>query len=195
MKWVLHLAPLALMLVVGAFLGHVLTPDPPPLYSTVTVTDTLIRQVERVDTVVSWRERIVYRRPPAETRATAPGGAVPDVSAFCADAVESALAAAAPDSTPAASPRSTSVSAPTLLLRSIREEPGWLPLTSTRLIATGPLSTGDLRQLTYRVHDGYQLHTMGDSLLVQSPRFWLVREGVRGLPWAALGFLVGQVLR
>ena len=105
------------------------------------------------------------------------------------------IAAAAPDSTPAASPRSTGTSAPTLLLRSIREEPGWLPLTSTRLIATGPLSTGDLRQLTYRVHDGYQLHTMGDSLLVQSPRFWLIRSAVRSAPWIVVGGLLWEIIR
>lgn len=149
------------------------------LYRRVEVPVKEIERVERVDTVVTWRERVLYRTVPAVQIALAPGGAAQDVGRFCAPTLARAIADTALPPEP-----------PALLLRSVRTEAGWF-WRADRVALTGPVSTGELWQGVYRVRPGWQAHVVGDSTLVQSPRWWWLREAVElGVPFA-LGVGVG----
>lgn len=175
---------------VGVFAYSQFGPQPEPQYRTVEVSVPQIVEVERVDTIVTWKERIVYKTVEAEQVATAPGGAVPDVQSFCADAVREAVASV--DSLQGATlpPKLP----PKLLLRSVRHDDGWF-FARDRLLLTGPLSTSDLRQLTYNVRDGFQVHVMADSVLVQVPRAALLKQIAEAAVWMGAGFIAGSVLR
>ena len=162
-------------------MAWLLKPTSASVYREVGVPVEVIREVERVDTVVTWRERIVYREAEPVTVATADGGGVSDLTAFCGPSV-----AAATDSV-----RRELEAAPVLLLRSVRTEPGWF-FSSDRIIATGPRSDGSLWQGTYDARPGWRAHVRGPELLVQSPRWWWVREGIEVLLPAAIGYGVGR---
>ena len=158
---------------VGFGLGRCGSPD--PVYRNVEVPVEVVREVERVDTVISWKERVVFRTLPPVTIATAPGGAQSDVEAFCGPiAVDT-------------------IREPVLLLRSVRTAPGWF-FAPDRVFLTGPLSNGDLRQLTYSARPGWQAHVLADTAVFQSPRFWWARELVEAGAYIGAGYLLGQVL-
>lgn len=161
-------------------------PPSPPAYPDTVVPTERIQLVERVDTVVTVRERIVYRTVRPDQAATAPKGAAPDVATFCADAVAQAVAGARGEDAPE--------TPPTLLLRSIRTEAGWF-LAPDRVILTGPLSNTDLRQLTYTARPGWQARVHGDSVIVQSPRWGVLREVAEAAVYGAIGYGIGRLTR
>lgn len=175
------LAALALLHVLGW------GPRSAPRYPDTFVPAERIHQVERVDTVVTFRERIVYRTAKPEQAATAPKGAHPDVVTFCADAVARAVAEAKGEDAPQETP-------PTLLLRSIRTEAGWF-LAPDKLVLTGPLSNTDLRQYTYTARPGWQARVHGDSVIVQSPRWGVLRGVAEAAVYGAIGYGIGRLTR
>ena len=172
----------AARILVGIFLGVFayanFGPQPEPEYRDVIVSVPQIETVERVDTVVTWRERIVYVTQPAEQIATAPGGGADDVERFCG-----------PVETPADSVNPTPARPPALLIRSVRHEPAWF-FGRDKLVLTGPLSTGDLQQRIYRTRAGYQFMTHGDSVIMQYPRSALLRDGAEAAIYIGAGFLL-----
>lgn len=160
-----------------------------PVYRRIEVPVERIVEVESVDTIVEWRERVVYRTVEAEQVATSDTGGEPDVATFCEAAVADARREDAPDSTRATSPPSLPAR---LLIRSARHDPGWF-FSRDKLILTGPLSDGRLRQLRYSLRPGYRWHVMADSLLVQEPRMGFWRELVEGIVYGAIGYAVGRL--
>lgn len=177
MKWLTNLGAAGVLLAIGAAVAWAVKPAAAPIVQRVIVTDTVVRELERVDTVVTWRERVVYRTlPPVQVR-TAPGGAEDDVARFCPE----------PPADTATPPP-----APQLLLRSVRTEAGWF-FGRDRVIATGPLSTGDLQQLEYLARPGWQVHVHGDTAVFQSPRFGVVKPAVELGVAGVIGFLLGAV--
>lgn len=189
----------ALRILLGAFVGITLYanfgPQPEPTYRTVQVPVERIVEVERIDTIVQWRERIVYRHVLATQVATAPDAGQPDVDTFCAEAVRQALASARPDTAPRLQEgQDIRPAAPaTLLLRSVRHDDGWF-FARDRLILTGPTSSGDLRQMHYSVRDGFEARTHADSVIVRYPRSALLKQGVEAGVFMLVGAFVGQVV-
>jgi len=180
----------ALRILVGAFVGITLYanfgPQPEPTYRNVEVPVERIVEVEKIDTIVQWRERIVYRHVPAAQIATAPDAGQPDVDTFCSEAVANALRT---DSIAT----DTIVVPPQLLLRSVRVTDPWF-FGKPGLILTGPTSAGDLRQLTYDVRDGFEARVHGDTAIVRFPRHALLKQLAEfGIVFAA-GYLVNEVL-
>lgn len=179
-----------LVVVLIAFgLGRCSAPDPEPQYREVQVPVESIREVERVDTVVTWRERIVYRTVEPTIIAVADSGGVPDVATFCAESIERAVREVATDS----GPRTLADRPPSLLLRSARVSPGWF-FAKDELYLTGPRSDGSLWQGTYSVRNGWQAHVRGSDVLVQSPRSAIVRELLEAGVWLGGGLAAGYVL-
>lgn len=164
------------------------------VYRDVEVPVERIREVERVDTVVDLRERIVFRTGEPETVAVATGAARPDLDRFCGPLIQAAADSA---SGAAADGRAdvgeTPAIAPALLLRSARTEPGWF-WRSGSVVLTGPTNTGDVRQFTYRVRPGWQAAVAGDSILMQTPRFGWVRELTEAGVYVGAGYLLGSLL-
>lgn len=183
-------------MVVGVFLYANFGPQPEPVYQRVEVPVEVIREVERVDTIVSWKERIVYKTVHAEQVATAPDGARPDVDSFCADAVQQALAGVGASPQPLPEGRNSAPAHPPtpphLLLRSLRIEDGWF-FQKDRLILTGPLSNGDLRQTIHNVRPGVQAHVHGDTVIVQYPRSALLKQLLEAAAFVGAGYVAGRV--
>lgn len=175
MKATTNLLLIAAALVVGLGIGWCGNPDPPPRYRTVEVTRNQIETAEP-DTVVQFRERIVYRTVEPERVAVAPAGAVADVDAFCRGGgfvrADSLDGADLPD--------------PRLLIRSGR-------FSGKELTLTGPVSNGDLKSSDYRVRAPFQFRTTGDSILVQGSRWWWVRPTLIGAALFGGGYMVGQM--
>jgi hypothetical protein len=171
----------------GAFAGilvwSLMHSEPEPQYREVMVPVERIREVERVDTVVTWRERIVYVTQQAEQVATAPGGGQEDVDRFCAP---DTIRIAGTDTVRVPTP------VPQLLLRSVRHEDAWY-FGRDRLILTGPTNTGDLRQFTYSTRGGYQARVHADSLVFQYPRSALLKQAIEFGSFLATGFVLGRV--
>ena len=185
-------AAIALVLVLGAvfLLGRCSAPDPAPAYPSVRVDTVQIRAVERVDTIVTWRERVVYRTAEPIVVAVADSGGVPDVATFCAASIERAVREAAGES----APLDRAAPSPSLLLRSARVDAGWF-FAADQLVLTGPRSDGSLWQGTYSVRNGWQAHVRGPEVLVQSPRSALARELLEAGAWLAAGYTLGKTLR
>lgn len=190
MKFLPYLATAAIV----AVLVWMLKPAPDPVYTEVEVPVHVIEQVEVVDTVVKWQERIVYIEVEPEQVAVADSGAVSDVEAFCAQAVEAererARAIASAEEMEGAELARPD---PMLLLRSFRHEKGWW-LQKDKIIATGPRSDGSLWQGTFDVRDGFQGHVRGPEMLVQSPRGGLIRDLIEIAVPAALGYGACRIL-
>jgi len=172
-----------LALALGAIGAWALKPDPPPVYREVEVPVEVIREVERVDTVVQWRERIRYVEREPETVAVAIEGAVGLVESFCAG-----LGIAETDS--GGDP--ISPARPILLLRSVRvDDPFWGASTA---VFTGPRSSGDLAQFRYTVRGDWQAAVRHDGMLVQSDRFWWLEPAIKGAGLLAVGYGLGTLL-
>src|SRR5690606_39129087 len=155
LRWVgLAIAFLAL----GAWLRGCWMPEPAVVYRDVVVPREVLVRGEP-DTVVRWRERIVYRTVTAEQRASAPGAAASDVQAFCAAAgwiAPGAPASPVPDAdtlpgsaavAAVGAPSSPSLprpAAPLAFARSGRFDGRTLDLWAVT-------SAGDLRRETFRV--------------------------------------------
>jgi hypothetical protein len=154
---------------------HCTGPEPLTVYRNVEVPVEVIVEAEP-DTVVRWRERIVYRTVEPERVATATGGGQADVEAFCPEPAAPVQVGEAPQ--PIVLPP------PVLLLRSVRTDPGGL-LRRDRVTFVGPTSRGDLLELSYLARPGWSARTSGDSLIVRSPR-WQVVEDV-GIVGGLLG--------
>lgn len=165
---------------IGVFAYANFGPEAEVLYRNVEVPVPVIQEVERVDTVVTWKERIVYRTVKAEQIATAAGGGRGDVERFCGDNT------APQDSANVPQPITQ------LLLRSARLEDGWF-FQKDRLILTGPLSNGDLRQLTYSTRGSFQTHVHGDTVIVQYPRTALLKQGAEFGAFLILGYVIGSI--
>lgn len=173
-------------LVASVVLQRCFAPDPEVRYRDVQVpVEVLVAQ--EPDTVVQFRERIVFRRVEAEQVATAPAAAIPDVFAFCSSAgwhqAQRELALQ-----PGADTLIVQPAPPTqLLLRSFVYDRGALTLI-------GPRSNGDLWRGDYQVGSRFQGRVMGDSVLVQSHRFgWVRTWGERAL-WAGAGAALGYAV-
>ena len=163
---------------VAAVLTWAYAPPAPPTYRMVEVPVTVIEEVERVDTVVTFVERIVWREREPVTVAIADSGAVGLVDSFC----QPSLASGAEPPDPVR---------PLLLLRSVTTNPSWFGPTTVTF--TGPLSTGDLKQFQYRLHNGWRAHVRGDGLLVQEKRLWWLDDVLKvGLVFGA-GYLAGSL--
>lgn len=175
-----------LWLLVGAGAFYALSPAPREIaYPEVIVHRAAIEALEP-DTVVRWRERIVTRIVQPDQVAEAPGAAVSDVAAFCADTVVQIVEVPGGVDTVRVAPD------PRLLLRSFSLDEGWF-LRSDRLIATGPTSTGDLRQFTYTTRGSVSGRVSGDSLIVRSDRWAFLKDMLQASAWASAGRLSCRV--
>lgn len=178
MRWL----PWVLVVVLAVAVFYLWTREPEPVYRDVIVTKEVIEQVEVVDTIVSLKEKIVYVEKEPETTATAVQGAVGLVRSFCEESVAESLAGG----------DSISPVRPVLLLRSARVSHGWF-MAPDEVVLTGPLSSGDLKQLRYRVRGDWRAHVRGDGVLVQSSRF-PVREVIEPAVWVSVGGLLGYLM-
>lgn len=187
--WILNVAVLGGLAAIAFSLGRC-SKNEAPAYTDVRVDTVQIRAVERVDTIVQWQERIVYRTVQPTVVAVADSGGVPDVLAFCAESVERAARDARADTDPASGRQPAPP--PSLLLRSARVDAGWF-FASDELVLTGPRSDGSLWQGTFEVRDGWQAHVRGGEVLVQSPRGGLARELLEAAVWAGAGYFAGRL--
>lgn len=140
-----------------------------------------ITRIERVDTVVKWRERIVWRTRKPDTVRIASTGGEEDVRRLCGrDTVVNTVVVRVPPESPG------------FLVRSVRAEPSWL-LGKDRVLFTGPTSDGGLRQFSASVRPPWQARTLADSLLVQDSRFGILRQLIEAGAWVGAGWLLGRV--
>ena len=165
----------ALCAVAGALLLYLLTPSPEPEYRDVQVPVEVLVASEP-DTVIQWRERIVYRTVERETRATAPLGAATDVAAFCAVGVTEP-----PDTVFLPSPVPDRVPA---LVRSGAYDGRTLKLWEAQ-------ADGDLALETFRVRSPWRF-TMSDSAFVQGSRWWWIDDAVKAAAFLGVGYLIGR---
>jgi len=180
------LASPILWLIVGAAAFYALSPAPREIaYPEVIVHRAAIEALEP-DTVVRWRERIVYRIVQPEQVATARGGAERDVAAFCADTVVRVDTVQGGVDTVRLAPD------PRLLIRSFSLDESWF-FRSDRLTITGPLSTGDLRQFSYRTRGGVSARAHADSLIVRSDRWALLKDALQCSACASVGWATCRV--
>lgn len=175
MKALLSAAGLAAGLALAFLAGRCSSPPGPVTYERVIVPESvLVRSAP--DTIVQWRERVVYRTVQAEPRAEAPGAAETDVARFCALARDTVritdtvhVAAAAP---------------PRLALAYAGRFDG------RRLSLWEITSDGARVREDFRVRVPHQWAIRGDSALVQSSRWWWVRPLLACLPPAGAGWLL-----
>lgn len=172
--------PPAIALFLGVVLARSCAPAPAPTHSVTFVPETVLVRGEP-DTVVKWRERIVTVVQPAIVREVAPDAGIVDVTRFCAE-TDAAIARA--DTTAPALP-------PVLLLRSAEVDPGYF-LRKDRLTFIGPVSNGDLARSEYMARQGWSARVNGDSVIVRSPRFGLLKEIGEAGVWAGIGYLIGR---
>lgn len=137
------------------------------------------------DTVIRWRERVIYRTVQAEQRAEAPGTGSAAVEAFC----QAAAAAAATDTV--------------RLVDTVRVAAARTPAERLALAYAGrydgrrlelwSLATDGARQHeTFRgVRPPYEWTLHGDSAIVRASRWWWLREVARSAPAAGAGALIG----
>lgn len=177
----------------GALALFLLLPAPPPEPVPYIITHTEVLEAREPDTVVRWRERIIYRTPEPDQVVTAPGGGSDELAAFCAEAMARAIDASQPEFAHPIPRPSPMVPGPgRLLLRSVRFQEGFL-FRPDRLYLTGPTSGGDLRETAFTTRRNWTARTVGDSILLRRPR-WdvLVDLGEMALPLAA-GFFLGRL--
>lgn len=178
----IHAALAVLMLVIGVLFGRLFfTPDPPPpRYQRVIVPESVL-VIGKPDTIVKWRERIVWRTAQPEQVATATDAALPEVSAFCGAAGWVIQPAPGGDTVPPPLP-------PARLLLTAGTYDG------RELRQWGVLSNGDAWSAEYRVRAPLQWTVTGDSLLVQGHRMSGLRVWAERAAWVAGGLVVGQLV-
>jgi len=153
-------------------------PDPPVRYERVEVPKEVIIEQEP-DTVVRWRERVVYRTPEPTQIAVAVDAAIPAVESFCRPV--------------ATMHTDTVVVDPQVLLRSVTTNPGWF-LADDDITMIGVSNTGALKAFHYSVRPGWSARTVGDSLLVRSPRFGVARPLLELTAAGAAGWLLHSLI-
>ena len=173
-------------LVVGAGAFYAFSPGPREIIYPEVIVHRAVIEAQEPDTVVKWRERIVTRIVQPEQVATAPGGAVSDVAGFCADTVVRV------DTLPGRVDTVRVVPDPRLLIRSFSLDESWF-FRSDRLTITGPLSTGDLRQFSYRTRGDVSARVNGDSLIVRSSRWALLKDVVQCSACASVGYATCKI--
>lgn len=175
-----RLAMFVIGLVVGVLFVWLFSGPDIPREREVLVPVRVVEQREP-DTVVRWRERIVTRVVRADQVQTAQGGAVDVVERFCAR------------DTVYLEGRSLEVPRDTVaLLRSGSLRQGRF-FRGDLLTLTGPISTGDLRQLDYRTRGDVSWVVRGDSVIVRSARWALVGDLAEAGVWVGLGYLLGRL--
>lgn len=175
-------------LLIGLAVGWMLRPDPSAdiRYRTVHVEREAIEALEP-DTIVRWRERIVYRTVPIEQVAIADSAGVDDIEDFC-DAAGFVRRGETPER--GESPERPTVGEPALLLvRSWSRDGG-------SYTVTGPASDGSLRQLLLEGVRGtkYQARVSGDTVRFQQHRWWFVEPTVKAGGGAAAGAAAGGLV-
>lgn len=173
-------------LAAGFLAAYILQPEPDlsPYQDPVVVSHRDITRNEP-DTTFTFVVRMTHTAPAPIVREVSPQAGTPDVSAFCRAAVEQALAAVVPDSTPPA-PSDTS-----LLLRSVSYDRGWF-LGPDRVTVLGPTSVGDLYRAEYRMRGG-GLRVHADSLVVRTSRFGLAQDLIEIAVPLAVGYGLGRL--
>ena len=182
------LAGIALL---AAALAWNLKPTPPPQYREVVVHDTIITQSEP-DTVVRWRERVVTRIVRPESEATSESGGEGIRDAFCAPDTIIQVDTLAGDTVYVVNRNAGPSTTPIWLLRSVTTQPAWF-FGSDQIQLTGPLSTGGLKQATYRVRPGWSAIVHADSLIVRSPRWGILRPIAELFLAGTAGYLIGRI--
>ena len=81
---------------------------------------------------------------------------------------------------------------PRLLIRSLSLNEEWF-FRGDELTVTGPLSTGDLRQVSYRTRGDVSARAHGDSLIVRSSRWGLLKDLLTASSWTTAGRLSCKV--
>lgn len=177
-----HWVPWIALPVLGAGLFYVLDPTRDPvMYAEVIVPAARILEQEP-DTVVKWRERIVTVEVQPDVVATAPLGALNDLTAFCAPSMVPPTQGPSPAIAVQPVPRDTAS-----LGRSVVHSDGWF-FFKDELTVTALDNYGNLRAEHYRVRDGFSVRFSGNPSTVRSPRFGLVKELVE----LAVPFVVGR---
>lgn len=177
-RWV----PWVLLPLAGAFLFYVFDPTRDPItYREIIVPAARILEQEP-DTVVRWRERIVYIEVQPEVVATAPLGALDDLQAFCAPSMMP------PSSGPPAPVVVTAAARDTVSVgRAVVHKDGWFWFKDD-LTVTAFTNYGDLRAEHFRVRDGFSVRFGPNPSVVRSPRFGLVKEVIEVLAPLAVGY-------
>ena len=177
-----RLAPYAFGSIIGALLLFRFAPTPELPYTQLIVPARQITRLEP-DTIVRWRDRIVYRTVPPETTAEAPGAAADVVAAFCR-----------PDTVRVPSSATTDtlwLNPAMVLLRSgSLDQRRWF--RPDALTLTGVENTGDLRQWRYTTRGDVDFSTIGSGVLVRSPRWGIAGDLLEAGVWFGLGYLVGR---
>lgn len=157
--------------IVGVALAFIVaSPAQPVTFDRVVVPPQRIVELEppaRPPTIIE-RVRFITIQP--RQVATAPGGAAPEVSAFCRPVV---LEARGEDSV------QESTHTPVLVLRSgSYDRSWWNPLSKGELALTGFTNLGDLQRSTYSTRSSFDFRTSGDSVIVRQGRGALVGDVV-----------------
>lgn len=142
----------------------------PPIKYTEFIIDTIIGEP---DTVVQWRERVVFRTIEPEFVAEQPGGATDAVEQFC-------------------QPDTVRVPMPTpWLARSVVTNAGWF-FGKDKVTVYGFDGLGTRRELQFRSYPGWQF-ALGADQLIQEPRFGRVKQIVEiGVP-LVIGYIAGSI--
>lgn len=189
-----RLAPYLAGGVIALLLAFVVRPAPKEesnLPAIVTITR-LVRG--EPDTAWRFRDRISYVKAKPVITESAPGGGVPNINDFCTAAGWApAPATAEADSGLSAPPQPAP---PQLLLRSVETStPFPRLLRKERVTAIGPMAGGagggSLERREYNVRAGSSIRTNGDSLIVRSPRFGMVKDLLELVMWIGTGVVFG----
>lgn len=161
---------------VGAFAFQSCGSPELPSWPEVVVPAARIIELEPPDRPPTIVERVVYRNIGPAQLASSPGGALEELASFCRPVVVSTV-------------DTVEVADPQLLLRSGSWDDSWWG--SDELVLTGFTNAGDLRRYVYHPRGGFDFRTSGDSILVRSGRFNLIRDawelGAQG--WTAYSLL------
>lgn len=136
------------------------------------------------DTVVQWRERIVYREAEPNFVATQPGGAADRVEAFChPDTVVQVVQG-----------DTVFVPAPNLFVVSAVDTDPSLLFGRDHISIYGFDNAGNRREYDYTSWPGWQF-AAGQDILFQEPRFGWVRSGLRIAVPLVTGWFLNDLIR
>jgi len=186
-------------LALGVLLVFGLLPDPPDEPYPVVIVHREVIEAREPSPDRTILDRAANATPDPVRTATAPGGAVSDVQAFCAGEVAKAVAALAgseaPSPTePTASPQPViqPLASNPWLIRSGSNNAGWFFGRSTVLL-TGPAANGDLIQREYRPWSDWSVRVDGGEALFRTPRFGWFRPVIEAGVFVGIGFLAGRI--
>lgn len=154
-----------------------LGPTPEPEFHEIRVPVRVLVKSEP-DTIVKWREKIVYRTVKPTQVVTADSGAAATVDKFCRAAEPRDSAGSRTDPTPS--------SAAPALIRSGS-------FKNNRLTLFEAVANGDLRRSEYRTHSPFTFAERDGGILVQSPRMWWIKPLIRDAVLVGVGYGAGKV--